>query len=50
MNSKYSCVTAMMKRLPLDLTQAIENKMVCGSVWNLKSQAELKSKLHDFTM
>ena len=44
MSSKYSCVTAVMKRLFLDLTQDIENKMVCGSVWNLKSQAELTVK------
>ena len=33
-----------MKRLFLDLTQDIENKMVCGSVWDLKSQAELTVK------
>ena len=34
MVSRFSCVAAGMERLSVDLTQAVENIVECGSVCN----------------
>ena len=35
MGSRFPCVAERMERLSLDLIQAVENIVGCGSVWNL---------------
>ena len=50
MCSRFSCVSAGMERLSLDLTEAVKIVAGCGSVWNSWSQTELSWKLNDFTI
>ena len=48
MDSRFSCMAAVMERLSLDISRAVKNIVGCGSVWDLLSHADVSWKLYDY--